>query len=100
MTTQGSTVFTVSFWRDAGERAIKSAAQAFVLAAGGTAVNIFSLDPLQIGGVIGSALVLSIATSLVSAPFSNPGTASLSKAVEASPVELNEPGGTEHTGTS
>lgn len=78
-------IFTATFWIDATERAIKSAAQAAVLAVGGNdvVVNFWSLDGQQILAVVGSGALLSVLTSIISAPFSNPGTASVTNAVEA-----------------
>ena len=72
-------MFTVAFWRDAGERAVKTAAQAVIvglmLAEG---FNAFAIDwQLGLGFALGGA-ILSLLTSVASAPFGNSsGSASL-----------------------
>ncbi len=72
-------MFNIAFWRDAVERAIKTAAQAvivgLVLAEG---FNAFDTDwQLGLGFALGGA-ILSLLTSVASAPFGNSdGSASL-----------------------
>lgn len=85
-------IFTVSFWQNVIERAIKTAAQAALLAVGGSIANILSLDWSVLAGAAGGGALLSILTSLGSEvlPFGNPGTASLTKAVETAPAEASE----------
>jgi hypothetical protein len=89
-------MFSILFWQNVLERAVKTAAQAAVLAAGGGMANLFSLDwRILVGAAAGGAL-LSVLTSLGSEalPFGNVGTASLTKAVETSAVEASpEPSG-------
>ena len=80
-----ATVFTASFWRDAAERAIKSAAQAGVLALSGGAVDLITLDWTTLAGAVGGGALLSILTSIASAGVGSAGTASLTRAVEAAP---------------
>lgn len=60
-------IFTLAFWKAAGERAIKSAVQGAVLAGVGAAgFNAFDADWRSIGGgALGMAL-LSLCTSVVS----------------------------------
>jgi hypothetical protein len=71
-------IFTLIFWKDALERAIKTAAQFVVGALGADQFfNLFALDLTGIGGVALGGLGLSILTSIISAPFSNQGTGSL-----------------------
>lgn len=77
-----NTIYSLSFWKDAGERAAKSAAQAGVLALGGGAVNVLTLDLATFGGALGGGALLSVLSSIASAGLANRGTASLSKAVE------------------
>jgi hypothetical protein len=81
----GATIFTRSFWADALERAVKGAANGLVLTVGGGVIDWVHLDwqVLASAGIGGA--VLSVLTSIASAPFASPGTASLSKAVEAAP---------------
>lgn len=77
-----TTLFTLNFWRDAGERALKSFAQAVILTLGGGATNVLTLDwSTIIGGGLGGGL-LSLLTSIASAGIANRGTASLTDAVQ------------------
>lgn len=71
-------MFTKLFWRDASERAGKSFAQALLLlwAADG-AFNVLTIDVPAAFGVAAGAAVLSLLTSVVSAPAADRGTASL-----------------------
>lgn len=70
-------MYTVEFWREAAERAIKTAAQLAVATIGTGAVGLLEVDWQAV--VLASALgaVLSILTSVASAPFGQPGTPSL-----------------------
>lgn len=77
-----NTIYSVNFWRDAGERAAKSAAQAGLLVLGGGAVNLLTVEWATLGGGMGGAALLSVLTSVLSAGVANRGTASLTKAVE------------------
>lgn len=74
-------MWTMTFWRDAVERAIKSAAQAALLYLGGDVINAWSLDVKSLAGVALGGAVLSLLTSLGSdmLPFGTKGTASLAK---------------------
>ncbi len=67
-------MFTVAFWRDAVERALKTAAQAVILGLSlGEGFNAFEVDwQLALGFAIGGA-VLSLLTSVASNPFGNTG---------------------------
>lgn len=69
-------MFSVSFWKDSGERAVKSAAQAAMLAVGGDAINVWSLDWVTVAGVGLGGGVLSLLTSLASERIGTKGTAS------------------------
>ena len=70
-------MWTIQFWRDAAERAIKTAAQAgaafFIVGETGVA----DVDWATVGGVAVVAAVASVFTSLASSPFGDEGTASL-----------------------
>ena len=70
-------MFTLMFWRDAIERAVKTAAQTAVALIGTDMVGFLELDWLQIASVSGVAAVLSVLTSVGSDPFADRGTASL-----------------------
>jgi hypothetical protein len=62
-------MWTISFWKQAVERAVKTAAQAgaafFVVGTTGVA----DVDWATVGGIAGAAAVASVLTSLASAPF-------------------------------
>lgn len=68
-------MFTLKFWQDTAERAVKTAAQAAVglFAADQT---VMSLDWSQAGAVVGTMTLLSVLTSIVSAGVGDKGTAS------------------------
>ena len=65
-------MFNIAFWRDAGERAIKTSAQAIILGlALGEGFNAFDVDyRLALGFALGGAF-LSVLTSVASAPLGN-----------------------------
>lgn len=79
-----NTLWTRSFWADAVERAIKSFAQAIILALGAGAVNVLTADWQTVGGAGLSGALLSLLTSIASgvSPLGTSGTASLTNAVE------------------
>jgi len=63
-------MFDLFFWRDSAERAVKTAAQAVILAIGAAeGFNLFALDWRNVLGVAAGGFVLSVLTSLASAPF-------------------------------
>jgi len=72
------TLFTLAFWLDAGERAIKTAAQSAVLAAGAdTVLDVMQTDWGVAGKFALSGLVLSLLTSIASIPASGQSPASI-----------------------
>lgn len=77
-------MWTRAFWRATAERAIKSAAQAGILALGGDLIAVWDLPLLGIGGVMASGAVLSVLTSLASdaATGSGPSLTSAEKITE------------------
>lgn len=75
-------LFTRTFWADAIERAVKSLAQAVVIALGGNAVDVWHVDWQTVTGVGLGGGVLSLLTSLASVGIASRGTASLTTAVE------------------
>lgn len=71
-------MWTAKFWRDAAERAAKSAAQALLLYWGGDqVVSAWSADWRAAGGIALGAAVLSALTSLLSAKVGDSSSASL-----------------------
>jgi hypothetical protein len=71
-------MYTAQFWKDATERAVKTAAQAVILFLGAdVALDAVSADwPSAASFALGGA-VLSYLTSIVSAPMGDKGTASV-----------------------
>jgi len=71
-------MWTLAFWKETVDRAVKSAAQAVILGLGlGEGLNAFAVDwRLAAGFALGGAF-LSILTSVISAPFGRRGGASL-----------------------
>lgn len=70
-------MFTLAFWKDAIERALKTAAQTAVALIGTGMVGILDVDWTQIASVSAVAALLSVLTSIGSDPFADRGTASL-----------------------
>ena len=71
-------MFTVTFWKLAAERAIKTAAQTLLLTIGAAqGADLFQLDWATAAAGAAAGFVLSLLTSIVSAPFGTPGTPSL-----------------------
>ena len=78
-------MYTASFWKDAFERAVKTAAQAVVLFLGADQLfDAVSADWASAGSFALGGAVLSLLTSVVSAPLGDPGTASV---VHTGPTE-------------
>lgn len=73
-------MFKKMFWKDASERAVKTAAQTSValLTADGV-LGLLDVDWGQGASVVGLAALVSLLTSVASAPAGTPGTASLTK---------------------
>ena len=71
-------MFTAQFVRDAAERAIKTAAQALLIAVGAAqGADLFALNWTTAAAAAAGGFVLSVLTSLVSAPFGPKGSPSL-----------------------
>jgi hypothetical protein len=78
-------MFTIAFWKQATERAIKSAAQALLgLWVGAEAFNAWDADWKKAAGVALGALILSVLTSLASAGASRSDSPSLVKSAATS----------------
>lgn len=81
-------LFSWTFWADALERAVKTAAQSVMVAATlstATFINLFELDLVVVGQAALSGAVFSILTSIVSAPIGESGTASMLPSPPAPP---------------
>ena len=71
-------MFNIQWLRDAIERALKSAAQAIVLALGASqGFDLFAADWQNVAGIAAGAAVLSVLTSVISAPLGAKSSASL-----------------------
>ena len=70
---------TVAFWKDAAERAVKTAGQAAVLAVGADtlAANAFTVDWSTVAGFGLGGAALSLLTSVASIKVGTKGTASV-----------------------
>lgn len=72
------TIYTKEFWKDAVERAVKTAAQAGILAIGASeGFNLFDLDPTVFAGFALGGAFLSILMSIASSGVNKEGSASL-----------------------
>lgn len=65
------------FWKDALERAVKTAAQTAVALIGTGAVGIIDVDWANIASVSGVAALVSLLTSVASGPIGEPDTPSV-----------------------
>ena len=70
-------MFTWLFWRDALERAIRTAAQALIGVLTADATGLLDVDPVAAASAAGLAAVLSLLTSIVGVGVGAPGTAGL-----------------------
>lgn len=71
-------MFTVTFWKQTAERAIKTAAQALLgLWIGDTAFDAWGIDWKKAAGVAVGGAILSVLTSLASAGVGQPDSPSL-----------------------
>ena len=66
-----------TFWRQAVERSVKTAAQFALVFTGADAFNIMEMDIVSAGGFALAGAAVSILTSVASAPFSETGTPSM-----------------------
>jgi len=67
-------VFELTFWKDSGERAIRTAAQALLALWAVNVSGLLELDPIQALSVAGFAGLTSILTSLVASKSGETGT--------------------------
>lgn len=69
-----ASMYTLSFWRDALERVVSTAAASLIATIGGT--NLFGIDWEQALGITGSIALLTLLKTLAAQPFGSKGTAS------------------------
>jgi Putative lactococcus lactis phage r1t holin len=62
-------MFSAGFWKDAGERAVKTGAQAALLVLGADQLDAIAADWGDVGSFALGGVVLSLLTSIVSAPI-------------------------------
>jgi len=67
---------TRAFWKDAVERAIKTAAEAALATLGAGALNVLTVDWVGVASVSAGATLLSLLASVTSSGLGTPGTAS------------------------
>lgn len=72
-----------SFWVDAFERAVKTAAQVLVAFLGADVVDVFAVDYKRAFGIAAAAFVVSLLTSVASSGVGTKGTASLAASANA-----------------
>lgn len=77
--------FTLGYWRDVAERAIRTGAQALVALAGLDGLGLRDVGLLALIEIFGLAAAASVITSLAAAPFGVPGTASMLGEVDDEP---------------
>lgn len=75
-------MWTSDFWKDLAERAIKTFSQAMIAGLSAGVVGILDVPWVDVLSVSALVALLSVLTSVVSAPFSSKGTASLVAEVE------------------
>jgi hypothetical protein len=75
-------MWTLEFWKDLGERAIKTFAQSLATGIVADATGLLDVEWVTLLSVAGLITLASVLTSLASAPFSSKGTASLVTEVE------------------
>lgn len=77
-------MFRLTFWRDAAERAVSTAAQAAIALLGADGFDVMDVDVYDVLGVSVGALLLSVLKSLVASQVHDRNSASL--------VDLDTPG--------
>lgn len=70
-------MYRKEFWKDAAERAVKTAAQVLVTFLGADLVDVLAVDWSKAAGVAAGAALVSVLTSVASSQAGEPGTASL-----------------------
>lgn len=70
-------MFNPEFWKDAFERALRTAAQALIGILGAGATGLLDVDYVAAGSAAGLAALLSLLTSVVASGVGTKGTAGL-----------------------
>lgn len=70
-------MFTGAFWKQAFERAVKTAAQFAIVGLGGNFASVWDADWKVVVGAAGAGAVTSVLTSLASEPFGPTGEPSV-----------------------
>jgi hypothetical protein len=78
-------MWTLDYWKDLAERAIKTFAQSLAAAIVAGTTGLLDVDWITALSIAGLVTLASMLTSLASAPFSSEGTASLVAEVESKP---------------
>ena len=73
-------MFTVKFWKDAGERAIRTAAQALLALWATDVSGVLAVDWVQAGSVAALAALTSVLMSIVATGVGDKGTTDFRKA--------------------
>ena len=77
--------FTLGYWRDVAERAIRTGAQALVALAGLDGLGLRDVGLVALLEIFGFAAAASVVTSLAALPFGVPGTASMLGEIDEEP---------------
>ncbi len=72
-------MFTIKFWKDAGERAIRTAAQALLALWATDVSGVLAVDWLQAFSVAGLAAITSVLMSIVATGVGDKGTTNFTK---------------------
>jgi len=75
-------MWTLDFWKDVAERAVKTFAQSLAAGLVAGATGLLDVEWAVVLSVAGLVTLASVLTSVASAPFSSKGTASLVPEVE------------------
>ena len=72
-------MFTIKFWKDAGERAIRTAAQALLALWATDVSGVLTVDWVQAFSVAGLAAITSVLMSIVATNVGDKGTTNFTK---------------------
>lgn len=70
-------MWSATFWKSAAERAVKTAGEFGLVAVGGNVVSAWTLDWMNVAGVMAAGAAVSVLTSLASIAVGDKGTASM-----------------------